>query len=142
MIYILSTQALLDAITGHGNMLQWVRSAPSASIEISAVSIGQALEVIEGATPFRRQSLRDALARFVSAADVYQGVVSFDADAARHWARLQQMPLRFIPRGGAEMELGTPSRMVVATALSRGGTLVEEPQPYHLSLSPLAVHSP
>lgn len=147
MIYIFSTQALLDLLSGKPTITEWHKTAPARSVEVSVISIGQALRQIAGlASQNQRERLARALRRFEATLDAYDGVVPFDAEAARAWAQLMDADLRYTGRNidGDEKDvaLGVANRMVVATALARGGTIIENPQPYHDQVERLLVEHP
>ena len=147
MIYLLSTQALLDILTGKEPMTGWLNSAPRSSVELSTVSIGQAERQIAAlANTAQRAALSRALRRFEATLEPHGGIVPFDSEAARTWARLVDADLTYRTVGpdGASSDgpLGLAARMVVASALARGGTLVEAPQPYHGQIGGLSVEHP
>ncbi|MBV1686402.1 hypothetical protein KRR38_01620 [Novosphingobium sp. G106] len=143
MIYLLSTQALLDILTDEPAIATWRRQTPVNTVEISAISVGEALKTIEEVTnAARRRALRSALDIFVAIAAGYQGIAPFDENAARIWADLEATPnLMGRSPSGREAELSSAARMIVATCLARGGTLVEATQPYHTEVK-LSVVSP
>jgi hypothetical protein len=143
MIELLSTQSFLDILAGHESIEQWRKAAPLHSVELSAVSIGQALAAFPSIkNQARQRSFEHALDGFVSAMQIHQGIVPFDEGAARLWAMLLPMALPYQPPQGALTALSVASRMVVATALSRNANLVEATQPYHSLLPGLSVTSP
>jgi hypothetical protein len=41
MIYLLSTQCMLDFLTGVHDMVAWMKNKPANMIEVCSVSIGQ-----------------------------------------------------------------------------------------------------
>jgi predicted nucleic acid-binding protein len=143
MIYLLSTQVLLDLLTGEEPIATWLRGIPLQPVEISAVSIGQALETIQQVKSIAaRKNLERQLSIIVATANNSQGVIPFDEDAAGIWSELQGMTLKYRKPDGTMTDLSSESRMVVATALDRGATLVEAPQPYHQAIQRLTVESP
>lgn len=132
MIYLLSTQSILDILCGETKAQAWQKSVPANAVEVSAVSIGQALVTIQAIEKAaRRHAFETALSGFVSAAKVSQGIIPFDEEDALLWADLASLSLPYTAPDGTSAELSPSSRMVVATALHRGATLVEAPQPYH-----------
>jgi len=132
LINLLSTQALLDILSGRDELTDWQHSAAANTVEVSVVSIGQARSTINGiSNPARRRSFENALDSFVAAMKISDRIISFDEDAAQLWATLVPMDLPYVERTGHKTMLSQPSRMVVATALARDAQLVEEPQPYH-----------
>jgi predicted nucleic acid-binding protein len=143
MIFLLSTQALLDILTDEPAMANWRLKTPVNAVEVSAVSIGEAITTIEKVSnPGRRRALGTALDIFVATASRYQGITPFEENIARIWADIEATP-DLIGRSvsGREDELSSPARMIVATCLVRGATLVEAPQPYHSKVK-LKVVSP
>lgn len=143
MIFFLSTQALLDILSGRPNVEAWQSTIPLSSVEVSPVSLGQATVTIRRiANAGRKQSFENALAGFISAINISAGIIPFDEAAAKAWATLTEMDLPYNERSGTVTQLGPPSRMVVASALSRDASLVEEPQPYHALIPGLRVTSP
>jgi predicted nucleic acid-binding protein len=142
-IYLLATQTLLDVLAGEERINAWLHEVPMREVEISAVSIGQAhtmIQQVENAAA--RENLERQLSKVVTIARACQGVIPFDEGAARVWASLQEPTLTYQRPDGAETELSSESRMVVATALARGATLVEAKQPYHDAIPDLSVVSP
>lgn len=142
-IFFLSTQSLLDVLGGNANLLKWLSAIPMQQVEISAVSIGQALDTIQqNANGAQRKNFERGLDHIAATARSNQGVIPFDEGAARIWADLQARTLEYKKPNGGTTGLSPASRMVVATALQRGATFVESPQPYHAALPALAVFSP
>ncbi len=143
MIYLLSTQSLLDLVTGEVLMTTWLRGIPLQPVEISTVSIGRVLETIRKVENIAaRKHYERQLSIIVTAANHIQGVVPFDEDAAKIWSELQGLTLKYTLPDGTMTDLSSESRMVVATALARGATLVEAQQPYHQSIERLTIESP
>lgn len=143
MIYLLSTQALLDLLAGEAPITTWLRGIPLQPVEISAVSIGQAQETIQQVKSIAaRKNHERQLSIIVATANNIQGVIPFGEVAAGIWSELQGMTLKYTKPDGTMTDLSSESRMVVATALDRGATLVEAPQPYHQAIQRLTVESP
>jgi predicted nucleic acid-binding protein len=143
IIFFLSTQSLLDALSGAGNTYNWLSQVTMQQVEISAVSIGQALDTIQQNTNGAvRRNFEQQLERLVVVVRSSQGVIPFDEAAAKIWADLQARTLQYKQSNGVMTELSSASRMVVATALRRGATFVESSQPYHAAISGLTVVSP
>jgi len=143
MIFFLSTQSLLDVLSGKGNTFKWLLGIPMQQVEISAVSVGQALDTIQRNTNAAiRKNFERQLEILVTAVKSSQGVIPFDEDAARIWADLQARTLEYKKPDGSITELSPASRMVVASALQRGATFVESSQPYHAAIPDLTVVSP
>ena len=112
-------------------------------VEISAVSIGQAVDTIQQNTnPARRKNFERQLDNIITTVRSNQGVIPFNENAARIWADLQAMTLEYKKSDGTTTELSSASRMVVATALEQGATFVEGSQPYHAAVQGLTVVSP
>jgi predicted nucleic acid-binding protein len=142
MIYLLSTQSLLDLLTGKANMEAWKKSTAAQTIELSTVSIGQALnEINKLGNATTRTQLTDALERLILSLKSYQGVVPFDENASRIWVSLMGISLLH-REGKPKVEVSSESRMVVATALARGAIYVDAKRPYHANISNLRVLSP
>ncbi len=146
-IFFLSTQSLLDVLGGKGNTFKWLMGAgariPMQDVEISAVSIGQALDTIQRNTnAVMRKNFERQLTLLVTTVRSSQGVIPFDEGAARIWADLQARTLEYRKSDGSTTELSPASRMVVATALRRGATFVESSQPYHAVIPDLTIFSP
>ena len=143
MIFLLSTQSLLDLLSGNPTLHQWLSGIPMQQVEVSAVSIGQALDTIQKNTsPARRNGFQRELGKIVTVVRSNQGVIPFDEGAAGIWADLQARTLEYKKPDGSMTELSSASRMVVATALKRGAALVESPQPYHAAIPGLTIVSP
>lgn len=151
MAYFLSNQVLLDILGKQEAATQWMAQIPQGSVEISVLSIGQAQrEIAKLCSASTREKLLRSLRR-IEAAMIgkdreHDGVVPFDAEAARIWAELADADLTYIvrrPHGSEEEKsLGHVARLVVASALARGATLVEAPQPYHGKIARLSVENP
>jgi hypothetical protein len=142
VIHLLSTQILLDAVAGRASILAWLNTASLTDIEASAVSIGQARDAISRLPASRRRSLETGLDRFIDTLDIHQGIIAFDRAAGEMWAQLMGIHLPYSRPDGTATALSAPSRMVVATALSRGAVLVESTQPYHSHIIALRTLSP
>ena len=143
IIFFLSTQSLLDVVGGDTNILKWLSGIPMQQVEISAVSIGQALDTIQQITnAAMRKNFERQLDRLVLTVRSNQGVIPFDEDAAKIWADLQSRTLEYKMPDGSTTELSSASRMVVATALNHRATFVESSQPYHGAISGFTVVSP
>jgi len=143
MIFFLSTQSLLDVLSGTENILKWLSGIPMQQVEISAVSVGQALDTIQqNANAAKRKNFERQLDRIVTTVRSNQGVIPFYEDAAPVWADLQARTLEYKRADGSTTELSHTSRMVVATALKRGATFVESSQPYHAAIPGLTIVSP
>ena len=142
-IYFLSTQSLLDVISGNAKIHEWLTGISLQQIEISAVSVGQALATIQqNSNGAVRNSFERQLEKLVTTVRSTQGVIPFDEDAARIWADLEARSLEYRMPDDSVTELSLASRMVVATALLHEATLVESPQPYHAAIAGLHVVSP
>jgi predicted nucleic acid-binding protein len=139
MIYLLSTQCLLDILTAEPDITKWMKDKPAQSVEVSSVSIGQAyIEIAKvGDVAFRKQ-LEGDFEKILLTLQAYQGIVPFEGNAPKVWATLASMTLMH----DQTRELSPESRMVVATALTRNATLVDKPRPYHAQLPTLKVQSP
>jgi hypothetical protein len=143
LIYLLSTQALLDILCGRDELADWQSSAAANAVELSVISIGQARGTITGiSNPTRRRSFENALEGFLSAMKISDRLIPFEEGAAQLWATLTPMDLSYAERSGNKTTLSQPSRMVVATALARDAQLVEEPQPYHALVAGLRTYWP
>lgn len=129
----------MDLICGQPEMSRWVGSVAAAEVHVSAVSVAHVQSEIF-ATPADegRGELDSALRTFLAYARRANVVEIFDEEAAQVYARLPQGQL--LLEDGAE--LGDMSRMVVATAIERGLTLVEEAQPYHADIGNLRAVDP
>ena len=143
MIFFLSTQSLLDVLGGNENIHNWLATIPMQQVEISAVSIGQALDTIQqNSNASKRKSFERQLELIIITVKSNQGVIPFDEEAARIWADLQARTLQYKKLDGTTTELSSASRMVVATALQQGATFVESSQPYHSAIPDLTTFSP
>jgi predicted nucleic acid-binding protein len=144
MIYVLSTQCLLDLLVGEKYILDWIAKVRLQQVEISAVSIGQALDTItrDITDPAQRKNFERELGNIVTAAQIHQRVIPFTDETARIWADLLGRKLPCTTPGGGTDDLSAASRMVVATALQRGASLVDKPQPYHATIPDLNVTHP
>lgn len=147
MIYLLSTQAVVDILSGEPSISQWLSKVPRTSVEVSVVSIGRVTKQIGALTnPGQRANLSRSLRRLQATLDLHSGVVPFDIDAARFWSQLMTANLTYVIPGSNNPVVPVPldlaERMVVATALARGGAIVEAPQLYHSQISNLVVENP
>ncbi len=139
MIYQLSTQSLLDLLTGAPEMETWLEGKQARSVEICSVSIGQVLRMIQAeSNVVERKDLESAFEKLLMVFRIYQGVVPFDEAAGRTWATLCSMTLMH----DSTVELSSESRMVVATALTRNAIFVDADRPYHAQLPSLKVEHP
>lgn len=139
MIFMLSTQSLLDLLTGQPGMDVWMRAKQARSVEISSVSVGQVIHHISAQSDVAyRDRLTRAFEKLLQTFHGYQGVIPFDEDASRTWSTLLTMELMH----NASTELSSESRMVVASALTRSATFVDAKRPYHAKLVSLKVDSP
>lgn len=140
---LLSTQTLLDILGGSERTTAWFNSTPANEVQVSAVSIGQALTLIQRIEDTDRCLRFDnTLNSFVAIITTFRNVIGFDEVCARQWARLQEMDLPYVAPTGVESALSVASRMVVATALALNSTLVEPLQPYHERVPNLRIASP
>ncbi len=139
MIYLLSTQSLLDLLTGQPEMETWMEDKQARSVEISSVSVGQVLrEIHNEANVAERKELESAFDKLLMVFHTYQGVIPFDEAASKTWATLCSMELMH----DSSSELSSESRMVVATALTRNAIFVDADRPYHTELISLNVENP
>ena len=139
MIYLLSTQSLLDLLTGQPDMETWMKDKQARSVEISSVSVGQVLRQIHAETNVaERKELESAFEKLLMVFRAYRGVMPFDEPASKTWSTLCSMTLMH----DASAELSSESRMVVATALTRNATFVDANRPYHADLPSLNVENP
>jgi predicted nucleic acid-binding protein len=142
MVYLLSSQSLLDMLADEPPMKAWTGTVQANSIKLSSVSIGQALYQIEQERDANlRAELDDALEKTIRSLQIYEGIVPFDASAARIWSKLMHMKLLH-KDGSNPIEVSSESRMVVATALAKGFTLVDAARPFHSTVQGLKVKSP
>ena len=142
MVYLLSSQSLLDMLGDEPAMKAWTGTVQANSIKLSSVSIGQALYQIEQEQDANlRAELDDALEKTIRSLQIYEGIVPFDASAARTWSKLMRMKLLH-QDGSNPIPVSSESRMVVATALAKGFTLVEAARPFHSAVLGLKVKSP
>jgi hypothetical protein len=138
-IYLLSTQSLLDYLTGEADITKWMQDIPVKSIEVSSVSVGQVhIEIAKIGDVAFRQQLEIAFDKILLTLQAYQGIIPFEGNAPKTWATLCSMTLMH----DATNQLSPESRMVVATALTRSATFVDRPRPYHALLPTLKVQSP
>jgi len=139
MILLLSTQALVDLLTADPKMGSWIKDKSAQDIEVSAVSIGQVLQLIDKETDAAyRKELDDAFEKLLLGLRHYQRIIPFDEKAANSWARLMSMTLMH----DASSQVSPETRMVIATALTRNAILVDASRPYHANLPSLKVQSP
>lgn len=139
MIYLLSTQSLLDLLTGEPAMEAWMKVKQARSVEISTVSVGRVLRMIQTVSDAaERKSLESAFDRLLAAFRIYQGIIPFDESTTKVWAMLLSKKLMH----DSSNELSSESRMVVATGFARNATLVDESRPYHAELESLNVENP
>lgn len=140
MIYLLSSQSLVDLLTGDPKMERWIQDKPLQMIEVSSVSIGQAQRLIDAQIdPGLRKELSEELDKLLLSLRRFQSIVPFDDSAARTWATLMGMgDLKF----DDNQELSPEGRMVVAVALTRNATLIDARRPYHEKIPTLTVQNP
>jgi predicted nucleic acid-binding protein len=139
MIYLLSTQALLDLLTGDSKMESWIKDKPAQGIEVSAVSIGQVLHLINKETDAAfRKELTGAFEKLLLGLRRYQGIIPLDESASKTWATLMSMTLMH----GESKHVSPETRMVIASALTRNAILVDAVRPYHSQLPSLKIQSP
>jgi predicted nucleic acid-binding protein len=142
MVYLLSSQSLLDMLGDEPAMKAWTGTVQANSIKLSSVSIGQALYQIEQEQDANlRAELDDALEKTIRSLQIYEGIVPFDVSAARTWSKLMRMKLLH-QDGSNPIPVSSESRMVVATALAKGFTLVDAARPFHSTVQRLKVISP
>ena len=142
IIYLLSSQSLLDMLVDEPAMKAWKGTVQASSIKLSSVSIGQALYEIEQQEDANlRAELNDALEKTIRSLQIYDGIVPFDANAAMTWSKLMHMKLLH-KDGSNPIDVSSESRMVVATALDKGFTLVDASRPFHSTVPGLKVKSP
>lgn len=123
-------------------MKAWTETVQASSIKLSSVSIGQALYQIEQEQHANlRAELNDALEKTIRSLQIFEGIVPFDASAAMTWSKLMHMKLLH-KDGSNPIEVSSESRMVVATALDKGFTLVDAARPFHSTVQGLKVKSP
>lgn len=123
-------------------MTAWVRATPVNQVGVSVISLGVvATEVERTAIAAGRAELDSNLRTTQAIARRLNRIEGFGEAEAAVWATIMDMDLQ-IDVQGARTGLGDPSRMVVATALARGLTLVERAQPYHGVLTSLPVVDP
>lgn len=140
-IYLLSTQSLLDTLTNEPAMKAWKATVPASSIKLSSISIGLALnDIAEVRDSNEKDELNDALDKTIQSVKIYDGIVPFDA--ALVWSKLMRMKKLLHQDGPDPIEVSSESRMVVATALDKGFTLVDAPRPFHSAIPKLKVKSP
>lgn len=142
IVYLLSTQSLLDMLVDEPAMKAWKTTVLASSIKMSSVSIGQALREIERVEDANlRAELNDSLEKTIRGLQIYDGIVPFEANTAITWSKLMRMKL--VHRDGPNpVEVSSESRMVVATALEKGFTLVDAPRPFHSAVRGLKIKSP
>jgi hypothetical protein len=139
VIYLLSTQALLDLLTGDSKMESWVEDKPAQGIEVSSISVGQVLHLINEQTEVAyRKELTDAFEKLLLGLRRYQGIIPLDESASKTWATLMSMILKH----DESTDVSAETRMVIACALTRNTILVDVERPYHSQLPSLKVQSP
>ena len=139
-MYLLSTQCLLDRITGQAPAS--IDALPAREIHLSAVSLGQALLAIEQSPAGERQGHRDALRGYVGMVRSFDNIVPFDEKAAMLWPGLRAQKLIATNPAGAVIPVSEATTMVVASALATKLVFVDYPQPYHSGVSGLTVVNP
>ena len=124
MAYLLSTEALLDFIAKYpdGPVAKWAASVPQQYINISVISVAQAEIAINELAPDdpNRAPLTTNFEFVRAIAQSEDRLRDVDGAAAGRWATIAPLDLR----RKAGSELGTDTRMVVATALAHDLTLV------------------
>lgn len=139
-MYLLSTQCLLDRITGEAPAS--VDAFPAREIHLSAVSIAQAQFAIENAAVADRQGHLDAMRGYVGMVRSFDNLVPFDERSAAFWVNLRGRNLVTTRPDGAQIRLSEVTTMVVASALALNLTLVDYPQPFHGQVPGLVVTNP
>jgi hypothetical protein len=138
-MYLLSSQALLDLVTGHPKMTGWVQGIPSLDVGISVLSFGrvkQVSETLPNEDP-RKGNLDNAI---TAAAGIMRNtgrIESFDYPACLIWIKLLNIELNKYSNGNTVISLDDEDRMIIATAIDRALVYVEHAQPYHSILSDL-----
>ena len=134
-MYLLSTQATLDAAAGMSGRLATVEAADIHLSVISAARAKSEISQSKGASVYLRN-----LRRLVSLVKSHGHLIPVDETVADRWAELLYTDLQ-VTENGLNVALDDDNRLVVATALVFNLVLLEAPQPYHetLSLSALAL---
>ncbi|WP_187830037.1 PIN domain-containing protein [Siccirubricoccus phaeus] len=142
-MYLLGTQALLDAASGsHAQLMQWLDGVSRGAIHLSVISFGRALHEVTQLAPSGDRSCYLQNLETLTAMVRDQGhLLAVDDRIGRTWAHLLSMDLKMTQPSGETVDLDDDNRIVVATALQRNLTLVEPAQPYQATLPKLAVHA-
>lgn len=139
-MYLLSTQCLLDRITGEAPAS--IDAFPVREIHLSAISIAQAQFAIENAPVADRQGHLDAMRGYVGMVRSFDNLVPFDERCVAHWVNLRSRGLITTRADGSQMRLSEMTTMVVSTAFALNFTLVDYPQPFHSQIPGLVVTNP
>ncbi len=140
--YLLSTQSLLDRISGKPEyaIFDWLKSQSTreTNVYISAVSIGVALSEIERLDPLKRDKYREGLDNIV--ANLKPGaILPFDESMASTYSKIKataKRECRYVGgrAGTPQYTLTDADMMMIAVAMGKNYTLIEPAQPYHAAL--------
>lgn len=140
-MYLLSTQCLLDRVTGHVSASS-IDALPAREIHVSTISLAQALAAIEQTEPPERDAHREALRGYLGMVRSFANLVAFEEQAAMRWCALKPRAFRMTTPSGKEVWMSDATLMVVATAIALNLTLVEPAQAYHGEVAGFQVLNP
>lgn len=142
-MYLLSTPALLDVVTGsHPTAQPWVQTVRHRDIHLCTISVGRArYEITLRAPSAMRMTMHGNLSALVAAVRAYGNILAVDERMADEWARLLRLPLTVNQPNGQPADLDDDNRIVVACAVQFRLQLVEEAQPYHSQVPGLTVQT-
>ncbi|CAM2152060.1 MULTISPECIES: hypothetical protein [Paraburkholderia] len=141
--FLLGTNTLIDMCIEDTASRKWMESGVKArDINLSVISVAAARQVIaqHKTSEPRRAAFRKALeARLAALVDDGSVLLPFDQAEAAEWEQWRgHQPLE-IEKGGKRHAVGQDTRMVIATAVANGCTLVEPEEAYHRELRKLQV---
>ncbi|WP_321816262.1 MULTISPECIES: hypothetical protein [unclassified Paraburkholderia] len=139
----MSTNTLIDMCIEDTASRKWIEGGVKArDINLSVISVAAARQVIaqHKTSEPRRAAFRKALeARLAALVDDGSVLLPFGVNEAVEWEQWRgHQPLE-IEKGGKRYPVGQDTRMVIATAVANGCTLVEPEETYHRELRKLQV---
>ncbi|WP_322047865.1 hypothetical protein [Paraburkholderia sp. J67] len=139
----MGTNTLIDMCIEDTASRKWIEGGVKArDINLSVISVAAARQVIaqHKMSEPRRAAFRKALeARLAALVDDGSVVLPFAGNEASEWEQWRGHHPLDIEKGGTRHPVGQDTRMVIATAVANGCTLVEPEETYHRELRKLQV---
>ncbi|MFD1555271.1 hypothetical protein ACFSHT_06450 [Paraburkholderia silviterrae] len=141
--FLLGTNTLIDMCVEDTASRKWIEGGVKArDINLSVISVAAARQVIarHKMSEPRRAAFRKALeARLAALVDDGSVMLPFGESEAAQWEQWRGHHPLEIDKAGARHPVGQDTRMVIATAVANGCTLVEPEEAYHRELRKLQV---